>query len=69
MRCCSYNYGLIVLLMFEYFAKLDSPRRLGQFWQNFQISLVLLIPICTRNRMITYTKDLIRKDVPLSAFP
>jgi hypothetical protein len=37
------------------FAKLDSPRRLVQFWQNFQTSLVLLIPNCTRHRMITYT--------------
>ncbi len=24
-------------------------------WQNFQTSLVLLIPNCTRQRMITYT--------------
>ena len=37
------------------FAKLDSPRRLVQFWQNFQTSRVLLIPNCTRHRMITYT--------------
>ena len=37
------------------FAKLDSPWRLVQFWQNFQTSLVLLIPNCTRHRMITYT--------------
>jgi hypothetical protein len=37
------------------FAKLDSRRRLVQFWQNFQTSLVLLIPNCTRHRMITYT--------------
>ena len=37
------------------FAKLYSPRRLVQFWQNFQTSLVLLIPNCTRHRMITYT--------------
>ena len=36
------------------FAKLDSPRRLVQFWQNFQTSLVLLISNCTRHRMITY---------------
>jgi hypothetical protein len=43
------------------FAKLDSPRRLVQFWQNFQTSLVLLIPNCTRHRMITYTKQ---KKVP-----
>jgi hypothetical protein len=34
------------------FAKLDS---ICQFWQNFQTSLVLLIPNCTRHRMITYT--------------
>ena len=26
MRCCLYNLGLIVLVMFENFAKLDSPR-------------------------------------------
>ena len=39
------------------FAKLDSPRRLVQFWQNFQTSLVLLIPNCTRHRMITYTNS------------
>ena len=37
------------------FAKLDSPRLLVQFWQNFQTSLVLLIPNCTRHHMITYT--------------
>jgi hypothetical protein len=37
------------------FSKWDSPRRLVQFWQNFQTSLVLLIPNCTRHRMITYT--------------
>jgi hypothetical protein len=34
------------------FAKLDSPRRLVQFWQNFQTSLVLLILNYTRHRMI-----------------
>ena len=39
------------------FAKLDSPRRLVQFWQNFQTSLVLLIPNCTRHRMITYNHE------------
>ena len=55
MRCCSYNVRLIVFVMFGNFAKLDSPRRLVQFWQNFQSSLVLLIPNCTHNRMITYT--------------
>ena len=37
------------------FAKLDSSRRLVQFWENLQTSLVLLIPNCTRHRMITYT--------------
>jgi hypothetical protein len=36
-------------------AKLDSSRRLVQFWQNFQTSLVLSIPNYTRHRMITYT--------------
>jgi hypothetical protein len=36
------------------FAKLGSPRWRVQFWQNFQTSLVLLIPNCTRHRMITY---------------
>jgi hypothetical protein len=30
-------------------------RRLVQFWQNFQTSFILLIPNCTRHRMITYT--------------
>ena len=58
MRCCSYNLGLIILVMFGNFAKSDSPRRLVQFWQNFQTSLVLLIPNCTRHRMITYTNSL-----------
>ena len=37
------------------FAKLDSPRWLVQFRKNFQTSFVLLIPNCTRHRMITYT--------------
>jgi hypothetical protein len=45
------------------FAKLDSPRRLVQFWQNFQTSLVLLIPNCTRHRMITYTNKFGKKQV------
>jgi hypothetical protein len=39
------------------FAKLDSPLRLVQFWQNFQTSLVLLIPNCTRHCKITYTNN------------
>ncbi len=47
--------------MFGNFAKLDSPRRLVQFWQNFQTSLVLLIPNCTRERMITYTNSRVLK--------
>jgi hypothetical protein len=42
------------------FAKLDSPRRLVQFWQNFQTLLVLLIPNCTRHRMITYTNTTLK---------
>ena len=63
MRCCSYNFGLIVLVMFENFAKLDSPRRPVQFWQNFQTSLIPLIPNCTRNRMITYTYGIIKNIV------
>jgi hypothetical protein len=37
--------------MFGNFAKLDSPQWLVQF---FQTSLVVLIPNCTRHRMITY---------------
>lgn len=28
------------------FAKLDSPRRLAQFWQSVQTSLVILIANC-----------------------
>jgi hypothetical protein len=44
------------------FAKLDSPRRLVQFWQNFKTSFVLLIPNCTRHRMITYTNLLTIKN-------
>ena len=55
MRCRSYNSGLIALVMFGNFAKLNSPRRLVQFWQNLQTSLVLLMPNYTRQRMITYT--------------
>ena len=42
MRCCSYNFGLIVLMMFGNFSKLNSPGQLIQFWQNFQTSFVLL---------------------------
>ena len=51
MRCCLYVACCVVWK----FAKLESPRRLVQFWQNFQTSLVLLIPNCTNYRMITYT--------------
>ena len=43
--------------MFGNFAKLDSPWQLVQFWQNLQTSLILLIPNCTRQRMITYTNS------------
>jgi hypothetical protein len=49
------------------FVKLDSPRRLIQFWQNFQTSLVLLIPNCTRYRMITYTNFWVM--CPLNVLP
>ena len=55
MQCCSYNFGLIVLVMFGNFAKLHSPQRLVQFWQDFQTPLVLFIPNCTNNRIIAYT--------------
>ena len=34
-----------------------NGRRLVQFWQHFQTSLVLLISNCTRHRMITYTNQ------------
>ena len=40
------------------YANNKQVRRLVQFWQNFQTSLVLLIPNCTRHRMITYTNIL-----------
>jgi hypothetical protein len=50
------------------FAKLDSPRRLVQFWQNFQTSLILLIPNCTRHRMITYIHTYIFYCVPQRGF-
>ena len=56
MRCCSYNFGLIVLVIIGNFAKLDSPRRLVQFWQNFQTSLVLLIPNYTQSHDYLYNK-------------
>jgi hypothetical protein len=51
------------------FAKLDSPRRLVQFWQNFQTSLVLLIPNCTRHRMITYTYNIYISEVRSNFIP
>ena len=41
--------------MFGNLPNWTRPRRLVQFWQNFQTSLVLLIPNCTHHRMITYT--------------
>jgi hypothetical protein len=44
MKCCSYNSkGLIILVMF---GNLPNWTRPVQFWQNFQTSLVLLIPNC-----------------------
>ena len=39
------------------FCQIGLARRLVQFWQNLQTSLVLLIPNCTRQRMITYTNN------------
>ena len=68
MRCCSFNFGLIVLVMFGKFTKLDSPQRLVQFWKNFQTSLVLVILNCSQNRMITYTKQLVIVIVTKSFF-
>jgi hypothetical protein len=50
------------------FATLDSPRRLVEFGQNFQASLVLLIPNCTRHRMITYTKQSLSECSQYSAY-
>jgi hypothetical protein len=47
---------------FLYVSK-NSPRRLVQFWQNFQTSLVLLIPNCTRHRMITYTNRQLKLNI------
>ena len=41
------------------FCQIRLAPRPVQFWQNFQTSLVLLlIPNCTRQRMITYTNEL-----------
>ena len=63
MQCCSYTYVLIVLVMFENFTKLNSPRRLVQFWQDLEILLVLLIPNCTHHRMVPYTNFALEKHV------
>ena len=52
MLCYSYDFGLTVRVMFGNFAKLYPPRRFIKFWQNFQTSPALLIPNCTRHRMI-----------------
>jgi hypothetical protein len=47
---------MLTLRSIQFFhANNKQPRRLVQFWQDFQTSLVLLIPNCTRHRMITYT--------------
>jgi hypothetical protein len=54
MRCCSCNYGLIVLVMFGNFQNWTSRRGESNL-ENFQTSLVLLILNCTLHRMITYT--------------
>ena len=43
------------------FISYSMPRRLVQFWQNLQTSLVLLIPNCTRQRMITHTNCIFSK--------
>ncbi len=51
-------YVLRTLLLPLFCLLHHSPRRLVQFWQNLQTSLVLLIPNCTRQRMITYTNKL-----------
>ena len=34
---------------------INSTSDVWKFWQNLQTSLVLLIPNCARQRMITYT--------------
>jgi hypothetical protein len=39
------------------FAKLGSPRRFVQFWQNLQTSLVNNLYNCARHRMITYPNN------------
>ena len=42
--------------------------KFAKFWQNFQTSLVLLIPNCTRHRMITYTKQSLSECLQYSAY-
>ena len=50
---------LLVLVMFGTARPiLANAPRLVQFWQNLQTSLVLLIPNCTRQLMITYTNTM-----------
>ena len=39
------------------FCQIGLAPALVQFWQNLQTSLVLLIPNCTRHRMITCTNN------------
>ena len=53
MRCCSYNYGLIVLVMFGNLPNWTRPGGSSNFGPN--ITRTILIPNCTRHRMITYT--------------
>jgi hypothetical protein len=38
---------------------INSTRDVWKFLNNFQTSLVLLIPNCARHRMITYTYSVI----------
>ena len=52
MRCCSYNYGLLVLVMFENFAKLYT--RFG-YSSNFGKTLLkTIVPNCTRHRIVVF---------------
>jgi hypothetical protein len=52
------NFVMLIITrdVWKFCQNWTRPGGSSNFWQNFQTSLVLLIPNCTRHRMITYTK-------------
>ena len=69
MRCCSYNLGLIVRVMFANFAKIGRAAGASPIWQNFQTSRVpILINTNTQCSLFFYQPSKTNQIKPTGAY-